>query len=387
LWNKRGIFMAIRYANVKIDGKLLEFGPNEQRPRRIPVMPALIPVRAVFEAMGYTVSWNASQRMVTLTNPAYRVRFKLDSAAFTTNGIEGHFSGTPRNPMRAAAIGGSAMVPYPEILKSVGCMAEWEDNLGDDRDVIAGTVVIWTPTDESGYFATSRLMIRDAPNGNSVSAFIRGRRVEAVLPLETRQVPGSEHTWVKVYYDGNEAGWVAKEFLEEFPRPLAGYNFKYNWDKSEFVTPKFKHKVAGISKRLEIDPDDLMAVMAFESFFNPAQRNLAGGSATGLIQFMPGTASDLGTTTDELARMSGVEQLDIVFAYFLPYAGQLKNLGDVYMRVLWPPAIGKSDSYVLWEVGDPRYAANQGLDLNRDGKITRAEATQKVLDRRKTFEF
>ena len=38
---------------------------------------------------------------------------------------------------------------------------------------------------------------------------------------------------------------------------------------------------------------------------------------------MPQTAESLGTTTDQLARMSAVKQLDFVEQYFLPRQGKL----------------------------------------------------------------
>lgn len=44
--------------------------------------------------------------------------------------------------------------------------------------------------------------------------------------------------------------------------------------------------------------------------------NRASG-ATGLIQFMPSTAKQLGTTTDKLAAMTEVDQLDYVAKYFV----------------------------------------------------------------------
>jgi len=46
--------------------------------------------------------------------------------------------------------------------------------------------------------------------------------------------------------------------------------------------------------------------------------------------------------------MSAVQQLDYVYTYFKQTIGKLKNLSDVYMAVLWPAAVGKSDRYVLW---------------------------------------
>ena len=127
-----------------------------------------------------------------------------------------------------------------------------------------------------------------------------------------------------------------------------------------------------------------MAAMAFESgeTFSPSVKNSAGSGAVGLIQFMPQTAIALDTTTENLAKMSAVAQLDYVREYFLPYKGKLSTLADVYMVILWPAAIGKPDAYVLFSKADTkhpkRYLQNKGLDKNHDGAVSKSEAASAV---------
>jgi hypothetical protein len=85
--------------------------------------------------------------------------------------------------------------------------------------------------------------------------------------------------------------------------------------------------------------------------------------------------------------MSAVKQLDYVERYFAPSKGKLRSLEDVYMAILWPRAVGKPQEYVLFDKNDPkypkRYIQNAGLDFNRDGLITKAEAAIRV---RREFE-
>lgn len=143
----------------------------------------------------------------------------------------------------------------------------------------------------------------------------------------------------------------------------------------------FNHKVRAIAGRLGCDANHLMAAMAFETAetFSPAIRNGAGSGATGLIQFMPSTAKRLGTTTDQLAAMTALDQLDYVEAYFRSATGrQLRTLSDVYMAILWPVAVGKADSHVLFRKPGRAYTQNRGFDVNGDGVITKAEAAAKV---------
>jgi hypothetical protein len=151
------------------------------------------------------------------------------------------------------------------------------------------------------------------------------------------------------------------------------------------VSPEFKSKVAWISDQLGIEPDWLMACIAFESgeTFDPGITNGAGSGATGLIQFMPATARALGTTVSALAKLSPEQQLDYVHRYFIPYRGRIRNLGDLYMAILWPAGIGKPDDWVMWQ-RDRRpttYRQNAGLDSNQDNAITRGEAIGKIMQK------
>lgn len=151
----------------------------------------------------------------------------------------------------------------------------------------------------------------------------------------------------------------------------------------EKTSKAFQDKVIRIANDLGTDPNYLMAVMSFESKFDPAARNPYSG-ATGLIQFMPETAKKHGTSTDALAHMSAEQQLDYVVAYFAPYKGKLKTLEDVYMAVLWPKAIGKGPSYVLFSSPTSAYNQNKALDINNDGYVTVSEATSFVRKRFRT---
>lgn len=153
---------------------------------------------------------------------------------------------------------------------------------------------------------------------------------------------------------------------------------------------EFQQEVSAVAGRLGISEADLYAVMSFETggSFDPGIRNAAGSGATGLIQFMPNTARGLGTTTEALAQMSRVQQLQYVEKYLSNKGIRGGNLSDVYMSVLFPAAVGKSDNFVLFGRGamsgytGTAYTQNRGLDLNGDGSVTKAEASAKVLRHR-----
>lgn len=187
-------------------------------------------------------------------------------------------------------------------------------------------------------------------------------------------------------YDAFKADY-AKNVTGDVKVPEANVEGKIRWGSK--VSKVFRERVIWISKELRLANGDvlegasqLMDCMSFESAesFRADMRNMAGSSGTGLIQFMSFTAKSLGTTTDALAKMTAEDQLNYVYKYFSGRKGQLNNLGDIYMAILWPRGIGKADSYVLWDkkTAPLAYKQNAGLDLNKDGLVVRGEALKKI---------
>ena len=156
--------------------------------------------------------------------------------------------------------------------------------------------------------------------------------------------------------------------------------FQLAWGQK--VSSAFRTKVLDICRSFGWTDDHaswLMSCMAFESgeTFSPSIKNAAGSGATGLIQFMPATARGMGVTTADLAELTAEQQLDFVKQYFKPYAARVKSLPDMYMAILLPKYVGQPDSAVLFSDGIA-YRQNAGLDTNRDGRVTKAEAASKV---------
>ena len=150
------------------------------------------------------------------------------------------------------------------------------------------------------------------------------------------------------------------------------------------VSPEFRARAVKLCKNLAWTEDHaswLMACIAWESgeSFSSYIKNMAGSGAVGLIQFMPMTAKDLKTTTDDLVKMTPVEQLDYVERYFFRYAPKIHSLPDMYMAILMPKYITSPLETVLFNGGTTAYRQNAGLDSNTDGRITKAECAGKVL--------
>jgi hypothetical protein len=113
----------------------------------------------------------------------------------------------------------------------------------------------------------------------------------------------------------------------------------------------FKAKLIQTAANIGVNANFLSAVIDWETAgtFNPSIQNPIS-NATGLIQFMPTTAAELGTTINALKNMSGVEQLNYVEKYFkLSYnKNKVKtNFTDFYLIIFYPAANGKPSNYLF----------------------------------------
>ena len=146
------------------------------------------------------------------------------------------------------------------------------------------------------------------------------------------------------------------------------------------LTKSFLAKTKQVAQRIGCNYKDLLAVMNSESGLNSKAKN-PKGSAVGLIQFMPSTARQLGTTTEALYNMTPEQQLDYVEKFYLmnkkTYLKSDRKLsaGDLYTLTFMPAYVNKE---VLTTTGQKFYNANRGLDVNGDGQITKSDLAQRV---------
>lgn len=117
---------------------------------------------------------------------------------------------------------------------------------------------------------------------------------------------------------------------------------------SNKVSPEFIFDTREISNKLGGSVTDLLFVMDYETAgtFSPSIQH-PGSKATGLIGFLPSTAIGLGTTVEELAKKSAIQQLPYVYEYLKPYRGKMVDVYSTYLAVLYPAALGKPDNYVF----------------------------------------
>ena len=148
---------------------------------------------------------------------------------------------------------------------------------------------------------------------------------------------------------------------------------------------EFLAEVKRLSQKYQIKEGDLLGLMASESGLNPQARNKSG--ATGLIQFMPNTARELGTSTSALYGMNRAEQMKYVEKYFdywkLPKGA---TAGQLYATVFAPAYASKDVNTTMYSRADgAAYTQNIGLDQNMDGVITVGELGKRIVDKKKSF--
>jgi hypothetical protein len=131
--------------------------------------------------------------------------------------------------------------------------------------------------------------------------------------------------------------------------------------------------------KLGIPPFWLWYVIKIESNWNPKAVNKTTG-ASGLIQIMPSTAKGLGISLDSIRNSSAEAQLKgVVYKYLLPYKKKLTSLANLYLAILYPYAVGKSDKFVLGSERSQAFSKivgkqnNPHYDINKDGVMTKGE--------------
>jgi hypothetical protein len=138
-----------------------------------------------------------------------------------------------------------------------------------------------------------------------------------------------------------------------------------------FNHPQFKAKTEQIAAKIGggIVAGDLYDIFMMECMGEPQNPPSPNGAA-GLIQWIPPTARSIyNLSTEQIRRMSGLQQLDLVDKYFSPYAGRLHTFPDLYRVVLYPVSIGKSQDFILGsEKKDPTWKitvarSNPGISL------------------------
>lgn len=185
--------------------------------------------------------------------------------------------------------------------------------------------------------------------------------------------------------NGFDVGIVDGLWGSKSQAALEASKSKYDIAWSIIPSKEFVEKTKTICGNLNnSDPSYLMSCMAFETgrTFSPTIRNSAGAPYWGIIQGGAMFFTDVGITQSFWVSLTAEQQLDYVYKWYKPYVNKLIDLPSFYFKILWPAAMDKPDTYVLWDKADSKravaYTQNRGLDINSDGQITRGEVSRVI---------
>ncbi|EJG03527.1 M23 family metallopeptidase [Flavobacterium sp. F52] len=157
------------------------------------------------------------------------------------------------------------------------------------------------------------------------------------------------------------------------------------------VSKEFRVKVVKIAKKLKVDPNWIMIIIAKETSltFDPHIDN--GIGYVGLIQFSEASAEQVGTTHAELKKMTAVTQLNYVEKRFEKLGKNgYKSLTDLYLAVLQPTSVGQGDKdgNILWTSNRMAYYNNPSYHKEKgeyDNKIIKSGKTKRGFEEGTTF--
>ena len=90
----------------------------------------LVPIRAVAEALGYSVSWDAPNKCVTMSKPGFDIQVMIGSTSITT-----YYNGQPQYgymDVVAEIIQDRTFIPLRAVAEAMGCEVSWD---GTERSV------------------------------------------------------------------------------------------------------------------------------------------------------------------------------------------------------------------------------------------------------------
>jgi hypothetical protein len=186
----------------------------------------------------------------------------------------------------------------------------------------------------------------------------KGMMAAAAVPVQNKAVVANK---------SQAAAKPAKSTNTSTDGKVAQPNFR-----NKNFTKEKAESIARVAKNIGVDPNDLAAVISFETggTFNPNIRN-PKSSATGLIQFMAGSGGKkglyYGMTRDQFGGLSFDEQMKYVERYFKERGFDGKRKRDV------------ADTYTAvtgygYRKGSKAYELNSKWDSNGDGYIDKGEA-------------
>ena len=155
---------------------------------------------------------------------------------------------------------------------------------------------------------------------------------------------------------------------KESPRPKA-YADVVAGDTELIKDPAFMREIEKLEEKFPgLKRGEIFSIIRGESKFNSSAYNKES-KASGLFQFIPVAAKDLGVSVDEIRKMSPAQQVELYGKYldFWDY-----NPSNSLAIMQAAPALAKRSNPedVIYKVGSKEWKANPGWRSGKDGPIT-----------------
>jgi len=305
------LFLAIFFAvtvvyaseiNVEVDGIRLNF--SDQGPELVDGR-TLVPVRDVFEALGFIVEWEEATQTAVLSRGTDTLRITIGESTFIRNS-EGLLLDVP-----ARIIGGRTMLPLRLPLESVGFEVGW--------DTGRSAVIVSTAGDIStAETSTSEISMAETPTTetstaeNAAEIFESAPEIVGIHGMLTRVVYGDNVAYILGSMHAGKPYWFPlAQIAEEAMARSDVFAFEYNIAAGRGLSWESSYnEMFALYRTLRI-PDNrtLREIMPSDAFFS-FQRNLR-------------TYSSRGISYDMVKNLTPLAVIEII------YASMPSALGDV----------------------------------------------------------
>jgi len=194
--------------NVTVNGNPIDF---EGQPPALINGRTLVPVRGVFEALGFAVDWDQDTQTATLSNAQFEVVITIDSQTFKTNGIEMMLD------VPAQIIDGRTMLPIRAVVQSIGMTVDWDQDTSTvaisrtvyEADPLLGSISMdFTPGSLANQLAP--------PEAGEQFAIMHTNFGEIHLRLFPDKAPLAVENFITHAQDGFYDGVIFHRVLEDF---------------------------------------------------------------------------------------------------------------------------------------------------------------------------
>lgn len=188
--------------------------------------------------------------------------------------------------------------------------------------------------------------VKNLNNANRGLTARRGRNTPNGIPPNAVPLSGAYIQNNQIVRDDGTVGtpsYTARNPIKNMPLPADKNAYSSSPDKNYGYQvlaqdSAFRKELHRVAQNLKVPTQWLADLMAFETggTFSTSISNPNGG-ARGLIQFMPDTAADLGTSTEALGRMSRTEQMKYVERYLRIHTedGKLVSKPEHLLMSVW----------------------------------------------------